>query len=114
MASIIAGALALIVLETLVKSKTAQGNLSGFEKIVVGATRWIVSPSVPGIPDLARKKAGASAPSSAPGKQTGSTPGGQNVGPLPNTGLLPPSHRKVNVASSTSPSASSSASSSTA
>ena len=102
MASVIAGGLALIVLETLVANRQAQGNLSGFEKIVVGVTRWIVSPAVPGIPDLARKKAGSSSSSSSgnTGAQSGVSPGGVNVGPLPNTRLLPPGRHKVNVASS--------------
>lgn len=98
MASIVAGGLALIVLETLVSNRQAQGNLSGFEKIVVGVTRWIVSPAVPGIPNLAKKSSSTSSSSGSTGAQSGVSPGGVNVGPLPNTGLLPPGRHKVNVA----------------
>jgi hypothetical protein len=72
--SVLAGALALIVLEIVVTSEQASGRVGGFFAGVAAITNWFLDPGVPGIPDR------TSAPTSAsPGVvlqqvDTGNTP----------------------------------------
>lgn len=49
--SVLAGSLALIVLEILVTSRQATGRVSGLFSGVAKAVDWLVDPNTPGIPD---------------------------------------------------------------
>ena len=76
MASILAGALALIILEALGSTKSASTAVGGGFAILNGVVRWIVDPSVPGIPDLrAKASSGSSSSGAGSGLTKPTTPG---------------------------------------
>lgn len=90
----IAGALGLIVLEGAVKNP---GNAGAGLGALNGLASRFLDPSVPAIPNLAKRS-----PSGPAGAQVGVSPGGVQVGPLPNDRLLPAGRqKKVNVEAAT-------------
>lgn len=68
MFGVIAGVLSLIVLDVAVSPK-GSSNTAGVLGFFAGAVRWFTDPTVPGIPNLAAKKAGAT---TSAGATTGS------------------------------------------